>query len=56
MNLYQWEAKVTSAFRDKGSATLSWLLIACAIVIVLIAVFARSPWFKALALAYIVLP
>ncbi len=56
MNLYQWEAKITDRFEDYGNKSLSLLLVACAIVIVLIALFSRSVVFKSLVAAYILLP
>jgi len=56
MNLYEWEAKHTENFEDKGNWTLSLLLIAAAIVIIGIALFSRSAVFKSLVLAYVILP
>lgn len=56
MNLYTWEASIARKFEQYGSPSLSLLLIAAAIAIILIAVFVRSPVLKALVLAYVVLP
>lgn len=56
MNLYEWEAKATRAFESRGDAFLTWVLIAAAVAIFLIAVFSRNVIFKSLVAAYILLP
>ena len=42
--------------RQYGSTTLTILLLIAAAVIILIALFVKNPLFKAIVLAYIVLP
>ena len=56
MNLYEWEARAVSRFKDKGDAWLSYALIAAGVVIILIGIFSRSVLFKSLAAAYVFLP
>lgn len=56
VNLYQWEAQHAKQFEQYGDMGLSIALVLAAIVIILIAVFVRSPVVKALVLAYVVLP
>ena len=55
-NLYEKEATLAHSFEKQGDAALSWLLIVCAVVIIGIAIFVRSPSIKAIVLAYVVLP
>ncbi len=55
-NLYEWEADATQKFQSKGDATLTWLLLLAAAVLVVIALFNHNLMFKALVAAYVFLP
>jgi len=56
MNLYQWESRAASRFEARGDGALTWLLLLSALAIILIALFCHNAVFKALVLAYVVLP
>ncbi len=55
-NLYQWEQSVSQKWGGLANNYLSILLLLSAAVIIGIALFSHNKTFKALTLAYIILP
>lgn len=56
-NLYKWEAKTERRIEDYGNTGVTWLLVLCAVVLLLVACLPkRFLVFKSLAAAWVILP